>query len=144
MKYSIKVPCSKAKLKTIRSFMDDTLGNYTISAVDLNMLILAVDEVCANLIVHSVDDQYAEECIRLNIHVQADHIQFEIIDFKETAFDISKYKEPDLESLIKARRKGGLGLILVKKIMDNVEFSSNATSNVCRMTKNLPVAAAAV
>jgi serine/threonine-protein kinase RsbW len=121
--------------------MDDTLGNYTISAVDLNMLILAVDEVCANLIVHSVEDQYVEDCIRLNIYVDAGHIQFEVIDFKETGFDLSNYKEPDLEALIKARRKGGLGLLLVKKIMDDVEFSSNATSNMCRMTKNLPVEA---
>ena len=45
MKYSLKVPCSKSKLKTIRSFVDETLGQYTISDVDLNMLVLAVDEM---------------------------------------------------------------------------------------------------
>ena len=141
MKYSIKVPCAKTKLKTIRSFMDETLGDYGISKVDLNMLILAVDEVCANLIVHSIEDQYAEDCIRLNIYVKPEYVQFEIIDFKENGFNLDNYKEPDLEALIKARRKGGLGLLLVKRIMDNVEFSSNPTNNVCRMTKNMVVAA---
>ena len=141
MKYSIKVPCAKTKLKTIRSFMDETLGDYGISKVDLNMLILAVDEVCANLIVHSIEDQYAEDCIRLNIYVKPEYVQFEIIDFKENGFNLDNYKEPDLEALIKARRKGGLGLLLVKRIMDDVEFSSNPTNNVCRMTKNMVVAA---
>lgn len=121
--------------------MDETLGDYGISKVDLNMLILAVDEVCANLIVHSIEDQYAEDCIRLNIYVKPEYVQFEIIDFKENGFNLDNYKEPDLEALIKARRKGGLGLLLVKRIMDDVEFSSNPTNNVCRMTKNMVVAA---
>ena len=143
MKYSIKVPCCKSKLKTIRSFVDETLGQYVISDIDLNMLVLAVDEVCANLIVHAdIDDSTSDECIVLNIMVRKNTIVFEVIDHKDHGFDFSNYREPKLEELVKTRRKGGLGLMLVRRIMDDVEFKSRDHINVCRMVKKMPVVAA--
>jgi serine/threonine-protein kinase RsbW len=143
MKYSIKVPCCKSKLKTIRSFVDETLGQYVLSDVDLNMLVLAVDEVCANLIVHAdMDDKMSDECIVLNILVRKNTIVFEVIDQKDHGFDFSNYREPRLEDLIKTRRKGGLGLMLVRRIMDDVEFKTKDHTNVCRMVKKMPVVAA--
>ncbi|MBW3545134.1 MAG: ATP-binding protein [Bacteroidetes bacterium] len=143
MKYSIKVPCCKSKLKTIRSFVDETLGQYVVSDIDLNMLVLAVDEVCANLIVHAdIEDKMSEECIVLNIQVRKNTIVFEVIDHKDRGFDFSNYREPKLEDLVKTRRKGGLGLMLVRRIMDDVEFKTKDHLNVCRMVKKLPVIAA--
>lgn len=143
MKYSIKVPCCKSKLKTIRSFVDETLGQYVLSDIDLNMLVLAVDEVCANLIVHAdTDDNMSDECIVLNIVVRKNTIVFEVIDHKDHGFDFSNYREPKLEDLVKTRRKGGLGLMLVRRIMDDVEFKTKDHINVCRMVKKMPVVAA--
>lgn len=143
MKYSIKVPCCKSKLKTIRSFVDETLGQYVLSDIDLNMLVLAVDEVCANLIVHAdIDDKMSDECIVLNILIRKNTIVFEVIDQKDHGFDFSNYREPRLEDLVKTRRKGGLGLMLVRRIMDDVEFKTKDHINVCRMVKKMPVAAA--
>lgn len=143
MKYSIKVPCCKSKLKTIRSFVDETLGQYIISDIDLNMLVLAVDEVCANLIVHAdTENNLSDECIVLNIMVRKNTIVFEVIDFKDHSFDFSSYQEPRLDELVKTRRKGGLGLMLVRRIMDDVEFKTIDSVNVCRMVKKMPVVTA--
>ncbi len=141
MKYSLKVPCSKSKLKTIRSFVDETLGQYSISDVDLNMLVLAVDEICANLIVHSYNTMEAVECIELHINVEESKgITFEIVDHNNEGFNIINYKEPMLKELVRSRRKGGLGLMLVKRIMDEVQFKSNGDSNVCRLFKRMELA----
>ena len=143
MKYSLKVPCSKSKLKTIRSFVDETLGQYTISDVDLNMLVLAVDEICANLIVHSYNTNENLDCIELHINVEEDKgITFEIVDRNNEGFNIINYKEPMLKELVQARRKGGLGLMLVKRIMDEVQFKSNGNRNICRLFKAMPLAEA--
>ena len=143
MKYSLKVPCNKSKLKTIRSFVDETLGQYSISEVDLNMLVLAVDEICANLIVHSYNTSSTADCIELHIKVEENEgIIFEIVDRNNEGFNIINYKEPMLKELIKARRKGGLGLMLVKRIMDDVQFKSNGDSNICRLFKRMPLAEA--
>ena len=143
MKYSLKVPCSKSKLKTIRSFVDETLAQYSISDVDLNMLVLAVDEICANLIIHSYNTQTKADCIDLHIKVEENKgVTFEIVDNNNEGFNIINYKEPMLKELVQTRRKGGLGLMLVKRIMDEVQFKSNDSGNICRLFKRMPLAEA--
>lgn len=140
MKYSLKVPCSKSKLKTIRAFVDETLGQYSISDVDLNMLVLAVDEICANLIVHSYNTTNTSDCIELHINVeQNEGIAFEIVDRNNEGFNIINYREPMIKELVKSRRKGGLGLMLVKRIMDEVQFKSSGNGNICRLYKRMPL-----
>lgn len=120
--------------------MDETLGQYTISDVDLNMLVLAVDEICANLIVHSYNTSDAADCIELHIKIEEHKgITFDIVDRNNEGFNILNYKEPLLKELIRARRKGGLGLMLVKRIMDDVQFKSNGNSNICRLFKRMPL-----
>lgn len=140
MKYSLKVPCSKSKLKTIRAFVDETLGQYSISDVDLNMLVLAVDEICANLIVHSYNTTNTSDCIELHINVEENEgIAFEIVDRNNEGFNIINYREPMIKELVKSRRKGGLGLMLVKRIMDEVQFKSSGNGNICRLYKRMPL-----
>jgi serine/threonine-protein kinase RsbW len=39
--------------------------------------------------------------------------------------------------VIKSKRKGGLGIILVKRIMDKIEFESIQNKNICRLYKIL-------
>ncbi|HAZ24758.1 MAG TPA: anti-sigma factor, partial [Algoriphagus sp.] len=37
--------------------------------------------------------------------------------------------------VISEKRKGGLGIILVRKIMDEIEFESDRGINTCRLIK---------
>jgi serine/threonine-protein kinase RsbW len=139
MKYSFKVPCKKEKLRDIRSFVKDVLDKHGLSEIDTSTLVLAIDEVCANLIIHAHQCN-AKESFELQILVKANYgVIFDIID-KEEIFDISEYKEPKLEDIIKKQRKGGLGLILVKRIMDDIQIIQEPTKNICRLTKKIGVA----
>jgi serine/threonine-protein kinase RsbW len=61
---------------------------------------------------------------------------FEIIDEGEM-FDINKFAEPTLDNLVHEKRKGGLGIRLVKSIMDNVEYLTRNGRFVCRLSKEL-------
>jgi serine/threonine-protein kinase RsbW len=40
--------------------------------------------------------------------------------------------------VIGEKRKGGIGILLVKKIMDEIEFESKNGENTCRLIKNFP------
>ena len=136
MNYNIKVSCSKERLKSIREFVKNTLSDYAIDEVEISQLVLAVDEVCANMIIHShgCDDT---QTIEIKIDVEPNQgIVFQIID-KGISFNFSTYQEPSLEKIIETKKKGGIGLMLVKRIMDDVQFSSNNGLNVCRMFKKL-------
>lgn len=136
MNYRYKVPCKKEKLKEIRSFVSKVLHKHSISEVQISTLVLAVDEVCANLIIHSHKCN-PDDHIELSITIDDGQIiTFDIID-EGDAFDISRYKEPSLGEIIKKKRKGGIGLILVRKIMDDIKLIPKEDGhNICRLTKN--------
>jgi len=125
----------KEKLRDIRMFVSESLKNHALPDVQISTLVLAVDEVCANLIIHSHKCN-PKENIEISITIDADTIVFDIID-DGAGFDISSYNEPSLGEIVKKKRKGGLGLILVRKIMDKIEMITEDNQNICRLVKNI-------
>ena len=138
MKYKFTTSCSKDKLKEIRIFVSGILDLYSISEIKKNELVLAVDEVCANLIIHSHNCNDRDE-FDLVVNVkEKSGITFDIID-KGMGFNIQKYKEPKLQEIIKRKQKGGVGLMLVRRIMDKIEFKHQPDGNVCRLFKKINI-----
>jgi serine/threonine-protein kinase RsbW len=73
--------------------------------------------------------------IHINIE-KNDPVIFEIID-DGTVFDINHFVEPGIDSIIHEKRKGGLGIRLVKTIMDKVEYDNRSGKNICRLVKTV-------
>jgi serine/threonine-protein kinase RsbW len=136
MVYKFKVPCSKSKLGEIREFLQRILSENSIPEVTVNSLVLAVDEVCANLMIHSHNCN-PNEHLELNVKVVGKtEITFDIID-RGDGFNIAQYKEPLISDIVKQKRKGGIGLMLVRRIMDQVELIEGETKNVYRLHKKI-------
>ena len=112
MEYKFKVPCSKSKLGEIREFLQRVLSENSIPEVTVNTLVLAVDEVCANLIIHSHNCDPNEQ-IELKVRVNGkSEITFDIIDHGD-GFNIGDYAEPSISDIVKQKRKGWIGLMLL-------------------------------
>lgn len=139
MDNQLKVPCRKEKLKEVRIFVEKLLQKHGISELEAGEMVLAVDEVCANLMIHSHNCNPKKHIgVRINV-MKGQEVVFEITDYG-VGFNFCRYKEPSLDDIIKEKKKGGVGLILVKRIMDNMEFIRKANRNVYRMVKKLRVA----
>lgn len=137
MQYNYKVPCQKKKLVDIRYFISDVLKKHLDSEIDINSLVLAVDEVCANLMIHSHQCN-PSKCLELFVNIENEEIIFEIKD-TGNGFNIKEYKEPSIEDIIIEKKKGGLGLMLVNRIMDHIEYIENKNSNTYRLRKKLTI-----
>lgn len=136
MNYNLKVPCSKDKLKSIREFVENTLKGHAIAELEISQLVLAVDEICANMIIHSHSCDESQS-IELLIRIEKNKsILFEITDHG-LSFNYKEYQEPSLNEIVQSKKKGGIGLMLVKRIMDDVEFKNSPGHNVCRLLKRL-------
>ena len=136
MKHRFEIPCNTDHLRDARRFLNEVLNQYDLGSVDQNALVLAVDEICANIIIHSKIK--SDEVIALSVEYKDDKLIFEIVDTGKNKFDINSYDSPELDEIIKSKKKGGIGIILVKKIMDKIEVSSANGRNVCRLYKYLP------
>ncbi|WP_291783928.1 ATP-binding protein [Cecembia sp.] len=131
----LKLYCDTQKLASLRGFLNNTLQQTNLNEIEIHQLILAVEEVCANMIIHSHScdpDTY----INLKTEINDNTIIFEIKDMGK-GFNLLEYQEPELDEVVKTKRKGGLGIMLVKKIMDKIEFESNGVKNTCRLIKEL-------
>ena len=136
MEYKFQVPCSKSKLGEIREFLQRVLSENSIPEVTINSLVLAVDEVCANLIIHSHNCN-PEDHIELKVRVSGkSKITFDIIDHG-VGFNIGDYQEPSISDIVKQKRKGGIGLMLVRRIMDEIELIKGKEQNVYRLHKKI-------
>ena len=136
MSYQYNIGCSLENLKGVRDFIRKSLRSHVASDVVLNEIILALDEMCSNLMIHSHQcnpDHHID--IRIDVP-QKGKVVFEIIDDGEM-FDINRFNQPDLDNLIQEKRKGGLGVRLVKSIMDEVVYTTRNGRNICRLTKKV-------
>ena len=133
MKDKLTVGCTRTILRSVRSFVSDVLYKIGLSDTDVNMLVLAVDEVCSNLIIHSHSCN-PERYITLEVRTDNNGIFFDIMD-EGKLFNFMNYQEPTLDQLVQDQRKGGMGIILVKRIMDNIEFFREDNRNVIRLYK---------
>lgn len=134
MNPKFNLSCSTAALTELRSFLQQKLAFYRLSEGEKHQVTLAVEEVCANLIIHSHACNPKEE-IQLEVKKLNKKIIIEIID-KGNAFNLLEYQVPNLNQVIEEKRKGGIGILLVKKIMDEIQFESKNGKNICRLIKN--------
>lgn len=135
MNYKLRIPCSKNNLRLIREFVDSTLEELCVPESLINMMVLAVDEICANRIIHA-NKNNDQEHLEVKITDENGGILFEIKD-KGEAFNINEYAEPSMQQLIDEKRKGGIGLILVRRIMDKVEMKAENGYTVYQLFKKI-------
>jgi len=131
----ITISCNKKNLKVVRDFVTDFLAPYDLPEVLLNQITLAVDEITANVIIHS-NKEDDSKFLKLTITPKEDCFLFEIAD-KGISFDRSSYVEPDVRDFVRIGKKGGVGFALVNRIMDKVEFTSQGSNNICRLYKRV-------
>ncbi len=136
MSQKITIGCSKNELIKVRQFTSDMLEEHHVPDLQAHKLVLAVDEVCANLIIHA-NDCNPDNQIEFKVDFKPKQIIFTFKD-KGVGFDINEYESPSMDELVSARRQGGIGLILVKRIMDKIEFSTEKNHNICRLIKMYP------
>jgi anti-sigma regulatory factor (Ser/Thr protein kinase) len=83
----------------------------------------AVDEACTNIMKYA----YSEEDGIITITCELKDNDFVVtIRDKGKPFDLSSVPPPDLDTELDKRRIGGLGIYLMRKLMDDVSYSFDA------------------
>lgn len=133
-KGSLTVPGVIESLENIGDFIRESLPPGSFTDDMLNDLQLAVDEACTNVIVHGYQGTPGEISIKLDFSDRS-----VIITIMDTAppFDGNGVPEPVLTSNMQDRKPGGLGLYLMRSLMNKVSFERIDGHNVLTMEKNL-------
>ena len=98
----------------------------------VNNVILAFEEVFANIVQHGCGAD-ADHRIYMDIQSLAGVIQLEITD-DGRPFNPLETPAPDLDKPFDERAIGGLGIHLVRQIVNDIEYERLALGNKIRMT----------
>lgn len=136
MNYKYKVGCSIENLKGVRDFIRHSLKEHGVSEIEISEMVLAIDEMCSNLMIHAHHCN-PDDLFEIKIYMMGDaQVVFELVD-DGTVFDINEFAEPSIDNIVHQKRKGGLGIRLVKSIMDKVEYQVSKDKSVCRLIKKV-------
>lgn len=123
-------------LREARDFVAGQARDFGFDEEMVGMITLAVDEACTNIIKHAY--QHASDK-RIVISIAQKNGAFEIAIADEgKSFDPTGVQSPNMKEYLSHFRRGGLGMHLMRSLMDNVEYKSNGKNNVVRMIKYLP------
>lgn len=134
--FKLEVPSSTENLSMIRDFVCAIGERAGMEPGEVAKLELAVDEGCANVMEHAYSrDLTKEVSVRASFDQHAIHIV--IVDTGK-GFDPASVEQEGLESLAAARKSGGLGMRLIKSLMDEVHYEIvPGVKNELRMVKRL-------
>jgi len=128
----LNVTSHPENLKHIRTLIADITSTTSLSKEDLGNVILAVDEACSNIIKHSYKNDYNQK-IDLTIRLETDFLTVSIVDYG-IKFDITSIETRDINEI----KPGGLGIYIINRVMDTVEYSHTPEGfNKMKMVKKL-------
>jgi len=90
---------------------------------------LALDELLTNVIAYGLPPTSEHE-IGAEIRLERDRLVAEITDSGRPFNPFEEAPAPDLDSQLANRRVGGLGVYLVKQLMDETSYRRDGTTNV--------------
>jgi anti-sigma regulatory factor (Ser/Thr protein kinase) len=107
-------------LMLVRDFVSRLIRQSRLAKEEENKVILAVDEAVTNIIEHGYDEG-ADGSIE--IEVEADDDQFKImIRDSGRVFNPESIPNPDMKEHVTRGHKKGLGIFLMRQIMDEVRY----------------------
>jgi len=121
-------------LDEIREFVGDIARAGGFGDKDVYNIQLAADEAASNIIEHAYEG-VSNGVLELSCEVRAEILTIIMVDHGES-FDPSVIPLPDLKADLSDRKIGGLGIFLMRKLMDEVHYETKSNrSNVLTMTK---------
>jgi serine/threonine-protein kinase RsbW len=120
---AVNVEAKLENVPELRRFVTEVCEEANIPAGVTHDLQLAVDEACTNIVLHGYAGQEAGR-ISLSFHWDSREVVITISDSGH-AFDPRSFPEPDLDAAWEARQVGGLGVHLIRHLVDGIRYETD-------------------
>ena len=127
----LKLPADISNLRDFVEFVSRCAEEQGINPGRITEIGVATEEVLVNICSYAYQDQVGEVKISCLLD---DESRF-IIEFEDTGipFDLHGLDVPDLTDDIAERQVGGLGVFIVKELMNEVKYWREDNKNILRL-----------
>ncbi len=119
------------KIDKVNAFVEKELEAHNASMKFTNQILLCIEEIYVNIYSYAYKDGGE---VKLKMISEDNEITLQFID-SGIPFNPLENKDPDIKLKAEERNAGGLGIFLVKKIMDDVSYEYANGCNILTMRK---------
>lgn len=126
-----------AEMTTLAETLERFCDQHRVGPDIINVVNLALEEIVTNIISYGYGGEGGDHRIRIDLAHDGASISARIEDDAK-AFDPLQKETPDTDAPLEERGIGGLGIHLVKTLMDEVSYSREDGHNVLFIRKATP------
>lgn len=123
------------ELNRLEPFLEKFFDQNSLNPALLSSVDLALEEALANVIMYAYPEGEKGD-VTLSAHIENNAIYMKISDVG-IPFNPLEQKEADLNVSLEERKIGGLGIHLIKEIMDEIGYAYEDGRNVLKMQKTI-------
>ena len=131
MKYRLAFASDAGELSEVRHVARTFLDENGFDESDAELLVLALDEACTNIIRHAY--RQARKPVRLEMTRLRNRVRFVLRDYGQSC-DPKRIRSRDLKDV----RPGGVGVHIIKEVFDTVKYEPQPRGTKLTLEKNLP------
>ncbi|NQS90508.1 ATP-binding protein [Patescibacteria group bacterium] len=133
MPSSIALKVSLENLKKVSSFVHKWAKKASLSDHSEKELFLAVEEAYVNIVKYAYPEPSGK--VTVYCYMDKDTLTLKIKD-EGIPFNPLEFPQPYLASHLEEREVGGLGVFLIRRLVDNVEYKRQGKYNVLTLVKS--------
>ena len=132
--FSLKITSDINHIPEVSEKLEGTMQAGGVSGEEILDTQLAVEEAITNVIVHGYNNPAGE--IEISCRVADGRVVVRITD-SAIPFNPLTLPDPDLDAQVSERRIGGLGIYLLRQVMDDIGYQYEDGKNILTLTKNI-------
>ena len=120
----------------VADFVDEELEKRNVPMAAEAQIDIALDEIYTNVVKYAYGEEVGEVTVRLDFSDDVSEVRMTVID-AGIPYDPLQKEDPDVSLEADERQIGGLGIYLVKQLMDEVSYEYRGGMNILRIRKIL-------
>ena len=131
---TLTVDAKVENLEAVTEFVDSFLEENDCPMKTEMQVNISIDEVFHNIVSYAYDEKNG----KIEIQIESGDPVKLVLIFKDsgTPFNPLENDDPDITLSSDDREAGGLGIFMVKKLMDNVTYSYENGQNILKLEKS--------
>ena len=130
------VEAEKQNLLKVQAFIDKQLEEINCPKLTQTAIDIAVEELFINIASYAYDPDTGIAVVQVSVHEDPLSVEITFIDNGKQYDPLAK-ADPDTTLSVSRRKKGGLGIFMVKNSMDNLSYEYKDGKNILTIKKNL-------
>lgn len=133
----LRLEASLENLEKVQNFMQDELTDYELSLKTENEINIAIEEIFVNIAHYAYSPEHGEAIIGCDIELgNPPMVKISFTDWGKPFNPLAK-EEVDTTLPAEKRNIGGLGIHMVKKMMDELEYRYEEQKNIFVIWKKI-------